>query len=142
MAAIRCSSVMEVFICETPFVPEVGFVMDLLAGCSFREVFLADTGILPDMYLAARPAPCLMGGNRRAMMDVERGMIVVSSSYSTIMSATTLGHWFLVSTMLTFVAIFVINCKVEICSVTKAALDDYITLELKYGDTSSVKLHS
>jgi hypothetical protein len=62
---------------------EVGFVMDLLANCSFREVLLAVTGILPDIYLAARPAPGLMGGSRRAMMDVERGMMVVSSSYST-----------------------------------------------------------
>ena len=62
---------------------DAAFVMDLLAGCSFREVFFAVTGILPDMYLAALPAPGLMGGNRRAMMDVERGMIVVSSSYST-----------------------------------------------------------
>jgi hypothetical protein len=123
-------------------VPEVGFVMDLLADCSFREVFLDVTGILPDIYLAARPAPGLMGGKRRAMMDVERGMMVVSSSYAIVSSVSNLYHWFLVSVMLTFVAIFVINCKVEICSTTKATLDDYITLELKYGDTSSVKLHS
>jgi hypothetical protein len=43
--------------------------------------------------------------------------------------------------MLTFIAIFVVDCKVEICSVTEAALDDDITFELKYRDTSSVKFH-
>lgn len=77
---------MALFICDRPFVVEAGFVTDLLVGCSFREVFFAVTGILPDMYLAALPAPGLMGGKRRAMMDVERGMMVVSSSYSTGMS--------------------------------------------------------
>jgi hypothetical protein len=83
MAAICCSSVMAPpFIGARPAVLAAGFAADLLAGCSFREEFFAVTGILPDMYLAARPAPGLMGGSRRAMMDVERGMIVVSSSYS------------------------------------------------------------
>jgi hypothetical protein len=60
----------------------VDFAFVLLADCSFREEFLALTGILPDMYLAALPAPGLMGGSRRAMIEVERGMMVVSSSYS------------------------------------------------------------
>jgi len=44
--------------------------------------------------------------------------------------------------MLTFVAIFIVDRKIEVCSVTKAALDDNITFELKYGDTSTVKFHS
>jgi hypothetical protein len=83
IAAILCSSVMALLICVMPPVFDAVFVLDLLAGCSFREVFFAVTGILPDMYLAALPAPGLIGGSRRAMIDVERGMIVVSSSYST-----------------------------------------------------------
>jgi hypothetical protein len=65
-----------------PFALAVGFVVDLSIDCSFLEEFLAVTGILPDMYRAARPAPGLLGGSRRATTDVERGMIVVSSSYS------------------------------------------------------------
>ena len=59
-----------------------GFALGLVDDCSFREEFFAFTGILPDTYLKAFPAPFFMGGNRRAMTDVERGMIVVSSSYS------------------------------------------------------------
>jgi hypothetical protein len=58
------------------------FVVDFAPGCSRLEEFLAFTGILPDMYRAARPAPAFNGGSRLAMMDVERGIIVVSSSYS------------------------------------------------------------
>lgn len=46
-----------------------------------------------------------------------------------------------INTMLTFIAIFIVDCEVEVCSITKAALNDDITFELKYGDTSSVKLH-
>lgn len=118
-----------------------GFAVDLLAGCSFREEFFAVTGILPDMYLAARPAPGLMGGSRRAMMDVERGIIVVSSSYSRDVSVWKMGYERPIYRVLTFIAIFVVDCKVEICSVTEAALDDDITFELKYRDTSSVKFH-
>jgi hypothetical protein len=47
-----------------------------------RDEFFALTGILPDTYLAARPAPGFMGGSRRATTVVDLGMIVVSSSYS------------------------------------------------------------
>lgn len=61
---------------------EAGFVLGLWVDCSLREEFLAFTGIFPDIYLAARPAPGFMGGRRRAITEVERGMIVVSSSYS------------------------------------------------------------
>jgi hypothetical protein len=43
---------------------------------------------------------------------------------------------------LTFIAIFVIDRKVEIFSITKAALDDNITFELKDGDTGTIKFHS
>lgn len=60
----------------------VDFAVALLDDCSLREEFFILTGILPDMYLAARPAPGLIGGNRRAMTEVDRGIIVVSSSYS------------------------------------------------------------
>jgi hypothetical protein len=61
----------------------VGFVVeDLFDPCSFRDEFFILIGIFPDMYLAARPAPGLLGGSRRAMTDVERGIRVVSSSYS------------------------------------------------------------
>lgn len=80
MAAIRCSSVMLLFICERAFA--AGFGCGLVDGGSFREEFLALIGILPVMYRAALPAPGLVGGSRRAMIDVERGIIVVSSSYS------------------------------------------------------------
>jgi len=73
---------MALFISVTPFVLDADFALDLLMNSSFRDEFLAFTGILPDIYLAALPAPGLIGGNLRAMTDVERGMIVVSSSYS------------------------------------------------------------
>lgn len=39
-------------------------------------------GTLPDMYRAALPAPGLVGGSRRATTEVDRGMMVVSSSYT------------------------------------------------------------
>src|SRR4051795_7685232 len=65
-----------------PFALAVGFARGLSIDCSFLEAFLAATGILPDIYRAARPAPGLLGGSRRATTEVERGMIVVSSSYS------------------------------------------------------------
>src|ERR1700722_17277446 len=82
IAAMRSSSVMALF----NFI-ELLVLADCLtpafdADCSFREEFFAFTGIFPDMYRAARPAPAFNGGNRRAMMDVDRGIMVVSSSYS------------------------------------------------------------
>jgi hypothetical protein len=43
---------------------------------------LAFTGIFPVTYLAALPAPAFIGGSRRAIMEVDRGMIVVSSTNS------------------------------------------------------------
>jgi hypothetical protein len=79
MAAIRSSSVMELFICVGPFVLAAGFA---LLACSFRDEFFALTGILPVIYLLAFPAPLLIAGNRRARTVVDRGMIAVSSSYS------------------------------------------------------------
>jgi len=39
-------------------------------------------GILEDTYLWAVPFPGLLGGNRRAMMEVDLGITVVSSAYS------------------------------------------------------------
>lgn len=80
MAAIFCSSV--ILLIAKVFVMVVGFALDLLDDCSFRDEFLVFIGIFPFTYLAARPAPCFMGGRRRAIMEVDRGMIVVSSSYS------------------------------------------------------------
>jgi len=65
----------------------VDLAADLVDDCSLREEFFMLTGILPDMYLAARPAPGLMGGNRRAMTEVDLGIIVVSSSYSVVLLA-------------------------------------------------------
>ena len=79
MACIRCSSVMELSIWV---LAAVDFAVDLLA-CSFRDEFLAFTGILPVMYRWALPAPLFIAGNRRAMTVVERGIMAVSSSYST-----------------------------------------------------------
>lgn len=72
---------MALFIWEAPLEADVaGLTLDF--DCSLRDEFLAFTGILPDIYLAARPAPGLIGGSRRAITDVERGIMVVSSSYS------------------------------------------------------------
>jgi hypothetical protein len=88
-------------------------------ACSFREEFLAFMGILPDMYRAALPAPGLMGGSRRAMTDVARGMRAVSSSYSsTQLISCCLTRCFYTVLMLTFFPIFGVDCEVEICSVT------------------------
>jgi len=81
MAAIRSSSVMELFICVGPLVLAAGFA---LLACSFRDEFFALTGILPVTYLLALPAPFLMAGSRRARTVVDRGIIAVSSSYSDI----------------------------------------------------------
>jgi len=39
-------------------------------------------GILEETYLWAVPFPGLLGGNRRAMMEVDLGITVVSSAYS------------------------------------------------------------
>jgi len=90
MAAIRCSSVIALFICVRPF--EVADVFEDLLFCSLRDEFLALIGIFPDMYLAALPAPGLIGGKRRAMIEVDRGMMVVSSSYSTALLVTIHGQ--------------------------------------------------
>jgi hypothetical protein len=78
-AAICCSSVMPA--CMGVGTAGVA-VEDLFDACSFRDEFFIFVGIFPDMYLAALPAPGLLGGSRRAMTDVERGISVVSSSYS------------------------------------------------------------
>lgn len=45
-------------------------------------------GILDETYLLAVPLPGLLGGNRRAMIDVDLGITVVSSAYSKDMSVT------------------------------------------------------
>ena len=79
MAAILCSSVIALFIWAMALLAEI---FDLLDDCSFRDEFLVFIGILPFTYLAARPAPAFIGGRRRAIIEVERGIIVVSSSYS------------------------------------------------------------
>ena len=76
MAAIRCSSVIELLICMAAGV--LAEVLALLA-CSFRDEFFALTGILPVTYLLALPAPFLMAGSRRARTVVDRGIIAVSS---------------------------------------------------------------
>ena len=81
MAAIFCSSVMLAILARE-FVPIGVFELDLFDDCSFRDEFLVLIGIFPVTYLAARPAPAFMGGSRRAMMEVDRGMIVVSSTNS------------------------------------------------------------
>ena len=39
-------------------------------------------GILEETYLLAVPLPGLFGGNRRAIIDVDLGITVVSSAYS------------------------------------------------------------
>jgi hypothetical protein len=82
MAAIFCSSVILAML-ASEFVPRVDFTLDLFDDCSFRDEFLVFIGIFPVTYLAARPAPAFIGGSRRAIMEVDRGMIVVSSTNST-----------------------------------------------------------
>jgi hypothetical protein len=84
---MRSSSVMALLIFGTTVELAV-FVLDLVVDISFLDEFLAFTGIFPDIYRAARPAPAFKGGNRRAMMEVDLGMIVVSSSYSMTLLAT------------------------------------------------------
>jgi hypothetical protein len=79
MAAIRCSSVIELLICMAALVLADGLA---LLACSFRDEFFALTGILPVTYLLALPAPFLMAGSRRARTVVDRGIMAVSSSYS------------------------------------------------------------
>jgi len=101
MAAIRSSSVIALFIWAAAFVV-AGFALDLLVDCSFLDEFLALMGILPVMYLAARPAPGFMGGRRRARTDVDRGIMVVSSSYSIQLLVCRLTSWLQVSTYLLF----------------------------------------
>ena len=81
MAAMRSSSVILLVICGAEALA-FGFETALATGVSFLDKFLALIGILPVMYLAALPAPALSGGSLLAMMDVDLGIIVVSSSYS------------------------------------------------------------
>lgn len=52
---------------------------------SVRAELRALTGIFPDTYRAAPPRPAFTGGSRLATIVVDRGTIVVSSSYSTIL---------------------------------------------------------
>lgn len=83
MAAIRCSSVMDaLFICAIALLVAVALA-DCFA-CSLRDEFFAFTGILPVTYLAARPAPFFGAGVLFAVTNVERGIMAVSSSYSTL----------------------------------------------------------
>ena len=117
-----------------------GFTFDFFAACSFRDEFLAFRGILPVIYLAALPAPGFMGGSRRAVTEVERGMIVVSSSYSAGLVSRFPSRLDRQKGLTN--VIFVVDRKVEICSITKTTLDDNITFELKYGDTGTIKFHS
>ena len=71
IAAIFSSSVMALFICSRAL--EVALVDAAVRFvCSLREEFLAVTGILPETYLAARPAPGLLAGSRRATTVVDR----------------------------------------------------------------------
>src|SRR5690349_14189415 len=80
MAAIFSSSVWALFMSAAPF--ETALTVAALIVCSLRDWFFALTGILPETYRAALPAPGFIGGRRRATTVVDRGMIVVSSSYS------------------------------------------------------------
>lgn len=84
MAAILSSSVWAPFISATAcdVAGGLGLRVGLVAVFSALEEFLAESGAFPDTYRAAPPFPALMAGKRLAMIDVDRGMIVVSSSYS------------------------------------------------------------
>lgn len=78
---MRSSSDILLFICGAAALT-LGFDTTFAAGVSFLDEFLALIGILPVIYRAARPAPALSGGNLLAIMEVDLGIIVVSSSYS------------------------------------------------------------
>jgi hypothetical protein len=75
---MRCSSVIALVF----WVDALGAALAVDLACSLRDEFFAFMGILPVMYRWALPAPFFIAGKRRAMTDVERGMIAVSSSYS------------------------------------------------------------
>jgi len=85
MAAIFSSSVCAPFISDTCWGPLVdfdcftSFDTEASALCEFLEF----CGILPETYLAAPPLPAFAAGRRFAITVVDRGMMVVSSSYST-----------------------------------------------------------
>lgn len=136
---MRSSSVMALFSFIAPFVLADCFALVFDADCSFREEFLAFAGILPDMYRAARPAPVFNGGNRRAMMDVDRGIMVVSSSYSSIVLVA--GKFKSHTRKPTFIPILVIDGKIELCTIAESALDDDITFQIEHGNTGSIKFH-
>ena len=55
-------------------------LLESVRVASTRCWFLALTGIFPETYRAALPAPGLVAGKRRAMTVVERGIWTVSSS--------------------------------------------------------------
>jgi hypothetical protein len=65
----------------------------------------------------------------------DRGIVIVFWQFL----VSLMQHW--VSLGLTFLAIFVEDRKIKICSITKATLDDDITFEFKYRDASTIKLH-
>lgn len=85
MAAIFSSSVCAPFISDTCSGPLVvfgcftGFDTDVSTLCEFFEF----CGILPETYRAAPPLPAFAAGSRLAITVVDRGMMDVSSSYST-----------------------------------------------------------
>lgn len=104
---------------------DVTLAVAALVVCSLREEFLAATGILPETYLAPRPAPGFAAGSRRATTVVDRGMIVVSSSYSSRGEQEPLLQ---VEEWLTFASIFGIYGQIKVGTITETALQDDIAL--------------
>lgn len=67
----------------------------------------AVVGILEETYLCAVPFPGLLGGNRRAMIEVDLGITVVSSAYSRNRRQTHCHE--IESDFLTFIGILIID---------------------------------
>ena len=124
-------------------------VAGLEIGASVRVELRALTGILPDTYRAAPPRPAFAGGSLLAIIEVERGMIVVSSSYSTCLSGLICTREsgnavvaIATRRTLTFICIFVVYGKFEVSTISKMIDTDDLPLQLKYRDAGPIECHS
>jgi hypothetical protein len=79
-----------------------------------------------------------MGGSRRAMTDVDLGIIVVSSSYS-VLNQVSVDCNTQEEALPTFIAILVVNGEIKLGPIAKSALDDDFTFQVKYGNASPIE---
>ena len=96
-------------------------------------------GILEETYLWAVPFPGLFGGNRRAIMEVDRGITVVSSAYS----RNRCQRWCheVASGFLTFIGILIIDMQIKITSVSQFVKRNDLPLQVKNCYSSPIKRH-